>query len=436
MGQKSSSNAPDDGTEILINLNTAREEELEDVKRIGKKVAKRICCVREEGGQFFSWDDLELRVHGVAKGKVEVLRASHFIVEPTLQGFLRDVNEVGVDVLISRGLAQQAAQALAVCRSSDTIFTTLDEVRDQLGPTNLARLVKTLVGSLSALRSSIQGDSEDEDEGGDENNGPVHGGKGREDGPTAPETQAGGSSPSVSPSNLNSNLNHGNGAVKPGSAGTLGVPPSVSPSNSNSNLNNSSGAVTPGEPPRRGRGRPRKNPLPTSPSVHHQAASVSSTPVTQLGNPSPTDSGALDSNFNNIVGLQASDSALTTSTLQASSSTTTTITLQASSSTPTTSGGEGEGPPKRGRGRPRKHPLPLPLPVGPAKTPTSLGAVRPTPQQDYYTPSASDSDLNNVVGGSAFDDPSLVNLDLNLNSIVGGGAADAPSLVATPVLSS
>ena len=56
-----------------VNLNTATQEELEDLPGIGPKLAERIIAWREQNGAFVSVEQL-MDVNGIAEGKFEELK--------------------------------------------------------------------------------------------------------------------------------------------------------------------------------------------------------------------------------------------------------------------------------------------------------------------------------------------------------------------------
>lgn len=56
-----------------VDLNTATQEELEDLPGIGPKLAERIIAWREENGSFLSVEQL-LDIDGIAEGKLEDMK--------------------------------------------------------------------------------------------------------------------------------------------------------------------------------------------------------------------------------------------------------------------------------------------------------------------------------------------------------------------------
>lgn len=56
-----------------VNLNTASQEELENLPGIGPKLAERIIAWREQNGAFLSVEQL-MDVNGIAEGKIEDIK--------------------------------------------------------------------------------------------------------------------------------------------------------------------------------------------------------------------------------------------------------------------------------------------------------------------------------------------------------------------------
>lgn len=72
-GTGSPDGSPGDGPDALIDLNTATEEELDELPGVGPAIAAAIVAFREENGGFQSVDDL-LDVRGIGEAKLADIR--------------------------------------------------------------------------------------------------------------------------------------------------------------------------------------------------------------------------------------------------------------------------------------------------------------------------------------------------------------------------
>lgn len=71
--RKESVSAEGEGSALLVDVNTANEEELTELTGIGEELASRIVRYREEHGPFQTAEEL-LNVEGIGKKKLEALR--------------------------------------------------------------------------------------------------------------------------------------------------------------------------------------------------------------------------------------------------------------------------------------------------------------------------------------------------------------------------
>ena len=62
-----------DKTSVILNINTASEEELKQLDGVSDVIAKRIVLYREENGKFGTVEDL-MKVEGIGEKKLQSIR--------------------------------------------------------------------------------------------------------------------------------------------------------------------------------------------------------------------------------------------------------------------------------------------------------------------------------------------------------------------------